>query len=394
MTCSSLRAFSGTYRENPPEETWERVRPHLLEHGITRVADVTDLDILGIPVFVATRPSAMTVTCSQGKGVSTILARVSAVMENLETAVAEQYVPAGMPWASFDDVNPSYTPGDLSVGWPSALSRTTKLRWCAARGMLDDAEVLVPHAVVSLHQESAEAWYPTLFARASNGLASGNSLAEAALHSLWELIERECVLRFSRTAVADRTYIDPGSVTDPMCGALIDTMLSAGFRLEIVDASSGSWPVFAVYLHNGDMTDVFGGAGAHADPAIALSRALTEAAQSRLAVISGLRDDIPPDTYRVRKVLVAAVFADDARLRAWDDVLTFEPAIDVSLGAAAQLSELAQSVARCTGHQPMLTDLSPAHRDFHVSRVVSPGLRHDSRGKFARPSAAPAAGPP
>lgn len=380
-----MRCFGGTYRETDPADTWARVQPRLAEYGITRVADVTDLDVLGIPVFVATRPSAMTVTCSQGKGVSKLLARVSAVMENLETAVGEAYLPPGMPRASFADVNPGYGLSSLSLGWPSALSSATKLRWCTARGMLDRSEVLVPHAVVSLHQDSREPWHPTLFARASNGLASGNTLAEAALHGLWELVERECVMRFSSTPVASRTYIDPHSVTDSTCAALVDTMSSAGFRLEIVDASSGSWPVFAVYLHNGDMTDVFGGAGAHADPSVALARALTEAAQSRLSVISGLRDDIPPDTYRTQRIFVRSEFADAARLRPWGAMLGIRPAVDLSLGAEAQLSRLAEGIAQATGHQPLLCDLSPSHGDFHVCRVISPGLRHDSLGKFARP---------
>ncbi|WP_174505167.1 YcaO-like family protein, partial [Streptacidiphilus carbonis] len=262
-----MKSFGGTYREHTPGQTWQRVRPHLPEYGITRVADVTDLDVIGIPVFAATRPSAMTVTCSQGKGITKELARVSAVMENLETAVAEQYRPQGMPWASFEEVAPAFAPEDLSLGRPSALTRRTKLAWCPAVGVLDRSAALVPHAVVSLHQESTAPWYPALFARASNGLASGNSLAEAALHGLWELVERECTLRFSRTPQAERHYIDPHSVTDPVCGQLIDTVLSAGFHLEIVDASVGAFPVFAVYLYNSDMADVFGGGGAPADPA-------------------------------------------------------------------------------------------------------------------------------
>ncbi len=137
------------------------------------------------------------------------------------------------------------------------------------------------------------------------------------------------------------------------------------------------------------MADVFGGGGAHADPAVALSRALTEAVQSRLSTISGLRDDIPADTYRERRVLIDLDLVPEARLRDWSEAAAREPAVDVSAGAAEQLDQLAWLVADMTGHQPLITDLSPAHGDFHVCRVIGPGLRHDSQGKFARPAAAP-----
>ncbi|MDQ2873315.1 MAG: YcaO-like family protein [Actinomycetota bacterium] len=384
-----MKSLGGTYRECAPEQTWHRIQPYLAEYGITRVADVTDLDVIGIPVFAAMRPTAMTLTCSQGKGITRELARVSAVMENLETAVAEEYRPERMPWASFAEIAPSYGTKDLSLGWPSALTEHTKLAWCDAVGILDRSAALVPHAVVSMYQESAAPWYPALFARASNGLASGNTLAEAALHALWELVERECTLRLSRTPLADRRYLDPWSVTDSVCAQLIEAILAADFQLEIIDASSGPWPVFAVYVYNSDMADVFGGGGAHADPAVALSRALTEAVQSRLSTISGLRDDIPSDTYRERRVLVDLNVVTDARLHNWDEIAGREPHVDASLSALEQLQQLAVQVAAVTGHQPLLADLSPAHGDFHVCRVIGPGLRHDSRGKFARPVSLP-----
>jgi ribosomal protein S12 methylthiotransferase accessory factor len=381
-----MRSFGGTYRELPPARTWQRVQPHMAEYGITRVADLTDLDVIGNPVFAATRPTAQTVTCSQGKGITKELARISAVMENLETAVAERYLPPDMPWASFDEIAPGYAPEDLSLHRPTALTRRTRLHWCPAAGILDGSPRLLPHPVVSLHQDPVTRWFPALFARASNGLASGNSPAEAALHGLWELVERECTVRFSRTAIARRRYIDPRTVTDPLCARVIDAVLAADCRLEIIDASHGPWPVFAVYLYNSDMADVFGGGGAHADPAVALSRALTEAVQSRLGIISGLRDDIPADSYRERRVLIDLEAA-GAPLRPWSEAAAREPVVDVGLDAAGQLRQLATTVLELTGHQPLVTDLSPEHGDFSVCRVVGPGLRHDSRGRFARPAA-------
>jgi ribosomal protein S12 methylthiotransferase accessory factor len=306
-------------------------------------------------------------------------------MENLETAIAEQFAPQDMVRASFRTVAPDFLPTELSLGFPSALTRDTELDWCPARGVLDGANALVPYLVVSLWQATTRSWFPVLFARASNGLASGNSLAEAGLHALWELVERDCVARFSAVPLDERRYIEPGSVTDPLCRWLISRMQGDGFHLEIVDASFGVWPTFAVYLYSDDMADVFGGAGAHGDAAVALTRALTEAAQSRVSVISGLRDDIPDDTYRVRRRHVELVRSPRTTLDTWSSVVhEHSRRFDRSAGAAGQLRQLAASVANHTGHQPLLVDLSPKHAGFSVCRMIAPRLRHVSRTKFSR----------
>ena len=57
------------------------------------------------------------------------------------------------------------------------------------------------------------------------------------------------------------------------------------------------------------------GGGCHPDRGIALSRALTEAAQSRLTLIAGSRDDCPPGHYRELRRL-EAITAHLARLGA------------------------------------------------------------------------------
>jgi ribosomal protein S12 methylthiotransferase accessory factor YcaO len=57
MTAPLTKGFaSGTHRLVAPEVTLERIAPHLLRFGITRCADITGLDRIGIPVYVAVRP--------------------------------------------------------------------------------------------------------------------------------------------------------------------------------------------------------------------------------------------------------------------------------------------------------------------------------------------------
>src|SRR4051812_23015637 len=76
---------NGTHRVVSPDETWQALRPLLEPAGITRVADLTWLDELGIPTVQAVRPASVTLSVSQGKASTYRAAQVSAVMESIET---------------------------------------------------------------------------------------------------------------------------------------------------------------------------------------------------------------------------------------------------------------------------------------------------------------------
>lgn len=59
-----------TQRAVAPEETLSRVEPKAAESGITRIADITNLDRIGIPVFSCMRPTALegAISVYNGKG--------------------------------------------------------------------------------------------------------------------------------------------------------------------------------------------------------------------------------------------------------------------------------------------------------------------------------------
>src|SRR5204862_1033387 len=80
----------GTRRAVSPIETLRRIRPRLRAAGITRLADVTGLDWIGVPVYQAIRPNSRTLSASQGKGLTPAQAKVSALMESLELFHAEE----------------------------------------------------------------------------------------------------------------------------------------------------------------------------------------------------------------------------------------------------------------------------------------------------------------
>ena len=67
-----------TQRAVPLKETLERIEPKVPVAGITRVADITDLDRIGIPVFSCIRPTADdgAITVYNGKGATVEESRI------------------------------------------------------------------------------------------------------------------------------------------------------------------------------------------------------------------------------------------------------------------------------------------------------------------------------
>ena len=82
----------GTDRVVDPEVTLQRARSVMAVAGITRVATITGLDRIGIPVVTACRPNARSISVSQGKGITLAAAKASAVMEAIECFHAENLI--------------------------------------------------------------------------------------------------------------------------------------------------------------------------------------------------------------------------------------------------------------------------------------------------------------
>src|SRR5207244_5110666 len=81
---------SGTHRTIVPEETLRKVRPLMPVMGITRIANVTGLDCIGIPVVMVCRPNSRALAVAQGKGLDLDAAKASGLMESVEAYHAER----------------------------------------------------------------------------------------------------------------------------------------------------------------------------------------------------------------------------------------------------------------------------------------------------------------
>jgi putative methanogenesis marker protein 1 len=279
-----------------PSTTLRRVEPLCKIAGVTRVADITGLDRVGIPVFSSIRPNAESgaITVYNGKGASTEQAKVSAIMEALERYSGEvrgdSIVRKGIEdmLASENAIDPRSLILPQST---ASLVMQRNVGWVKGFDLMEREDVFVPASAV-FHPYDSRLDLP-LFRTNTNGLASGNTMEEAVVHALCEVVERDAwsICEAKRRPVAD---IEP-----PTDDALIQSMLqrftSQGIEVHLKDLTSDvGLPTFAAAADDVRLQDpalLCLGMGTHLSPRITVIRALTEVAQSRLTQIHGARED-------------------------------------------------------------------------------------------------------
>ncbi|MCV2891229.1 YcaO-like family protein [Ruegeria aquimaris] len=301
--------LSGTHRTVDPTATWARIKPLFPDIGITRVADVTGLDCIGIPVCNAIRPNARSLSVSQGKGVGLPQARVSAAMEAIELFHAER-TRGDVVRASFTHLGHGNAtdPRDLSLlrsetqGLPN-----TPIHWVQGHDLISGRPVRVPRDLVSCDLRH-DAPTDGIFLTSSNGLGAGNTREEAILHALCEVVERDATCLHQAASArfgGEPALVDPDTIDDPLCLWLMERITQAEIDLHVwvqfSDLQVSSFGCAISDRHGGKFPGApigtFQGYGCHPDRGIALSRAITEAVQSRLTYIAGARDDLFRDDY-------------------------------------------------------------------------------------------------
>lgn len=372
----------GTHRVRSFVETWDSLRPNLAPAGITRVANVTGLDDIGIPVMMVCRPNARTVAVSQGKGLSPDAARISGVLEAIEIFHAEELEPTSEPAtatamaqeASILDL--SALPLQTPESW---VDRERRIAWIDGIDLVSGEHRAIPYECVQMGRVAPSV---RMFASTSSGLASGNTHMEAVSHAVCELVERHAAVTWHElpTAVRRTTGVDLGTVEDLSCRTLIDHFAQAGVAVGVWEITSEiAIPAFACYIaqrftRHARWPRPAAGFGCHPSRDVALARALTEAAQSRLTHISGARDDMTEDQYRdaSRPAFTRAVldFIDQSSLRDFADAPTWDSS---TLGADVEweLAQLTQASVR----EVVVVDLTRSDFCIPVVRVAIPCLR-------------------
>ena len=292
----------GTHRSVDPRETLDRIGPHLASMGITRIANITGLDRIGIPVALACRPNSRSLSVSQGKGATLDAAKASAAMESIELYHAEN-IRLPLRLSTFEDLRSTervVEVGALPLAKDGLFHKYRRLLWIEGHDLLHDENMWVPFEMVSTDFTLPFPEGYGCFPPNSNGLASGNSLTEAISHGLCEVIERDAITLWSLHSAEERsqTEVDVTTVTDDLCCELLEKFAKAKVAVRVWDVTSDiGLACFRCLIaeSNQDLTH-FGysgrGFGCHPSSGVALSRALTEAAQARLTYIAGSRDDV------------------------------------------------------------------------------------------------------
>jgi ribosomal protein S12 methylthiotransferase accessory factor len=283
-----------THRVKTPEATLQDVKGLVGCAGITRVAEITGLDRLGIPVFTAMRPRAASgaVTVYNGKGFTPQEAEVSAIMEAVERFSAE-YNGSDLVACSFWRLKDSFKvldPSMLIVPWQRHYSEGDELEWAKGVSLTRGGEVLVPAEAVFHPYARAN----QLFRTNTNGLAAGNVMEEAVLHALMELVERDAWSLFEVDPARSRDLELAGCSCEPLKKAL-QMLDAASIKISLKDISSDVGITTIAAALDDEVTKdpalLSLGVGTHLMPEIAALRALTEAVQSRLTTIHGTRED-------------------------------------------------------------------------------------------------------
>jgi ribosomal protein S12 methylthiotransferase accessory factor len=278
--------------------------PHLPAMGITRIADVTGLDYIGIPVCMAVMPNSRSVSVSQGKGVTLELAKASAAMESIETYHAEN-IDLPVIRASYNELRAQKQtvadPSRLLFSQPDIYHPGLELFWIKGIELINEQEIWVPHDAVSI-----DFVRPTEggFLKNSNGLASGNHLMEALSHAICEVVERDAIVHFHLGFNNNAMPVNLQSVDSAACQHVFSLIHDAGLIIIVLNITHEiGIPTFICYLidpspaNQSSQSKVNIGYGTHLSREIALLRAVTEAVQSRLTIIAGSRDDIKKAYY-------------------------------------------------------------------------------------------------
>jgi len=366
-----------------PERTLERLLPVRAQVGVTRVAVVTGLDTVGIPVVMVCRPNGRSLSVSQGKGVDLVSAKVSGIMEAVEAWHAE-HVLLPLRLATYRElaaVAPVVDVEQLPRPARSRFHPDLSILWAEGTDVFSGGRLWVPYESVHLDYRVTGPQGTGCFLANGTGLAAGNHVLEAVSHALCEVVERDAFALWDERPPEDREarQVDLDGVTDPGCRRLLDAFAQAGVGVLASDLTTDvGLPVFSVTVVNREPDPLRRfpaamGGGCHPDRAVALSRALTEAAQARLTLIAGTRDDFTPGYYRQLKDpdMLATHLArlGAAATRSFADV-AHVPAATLDEDVTNELDRLKAVGVR----QAVLVDLTRPELGIPVVRMVVPGL--------------------
>lgn len=314
---------------------------------------------------VAVGPHEHTLTGTghgSGKGLTQQAALVSAVMEALERYSAAEGVGNNWPGGYVTDLSltqktlaelrrdglAALDPNQCNLEYPY---ENQPLHW--VRGEVKngsgESEIMVPAQIVF---EGSNLDEVEVFAASSNGLASGNTLAEAKLHALLEVIERDG--DYSMYYQPTRTFAL--SAEDKAVGPIIQAYGAKGLNVQLLDLTTEfGVPTYRAFIHLRDQ--ILSGSGAHLDGRIAAFRAICELNTKAFIYEKHNRSLTPA-----------------ARQQADVRTMPFETLPSFSTMNVEEDLALAERLMIANGLPVVYVDLTRADLQIPVVRAIVPGL--------------------
>ena len=325
---------NGTSRIKPAHETLSNVMPISKKIGVTRLADITDMDVLRIPNYSAVVPGTEDyIWVYSGKGPTKRHAMASALMESIERYSS---LPSG--WlgkfvrSSYSELSKTHKvlhPDEIVEPMRFVYHTDMMMDWLPGYDLVSGEEIMVPASIALFRYTSSPPAINPFSYFHTNGLASGNVMEEAVCHALCEVIERDAmsladlrasaipfhILRtivhslnaaaFSVSHILTDKFVDDPSIFPDVdiseidfepVKTLVEKFRQAGISLMVKDITSDiGIPTFnasSVEWISHDYGYLAEGHGTHPDARIAVLRAITEVSQTRAANIQGARDDL------------------------------------------------------------------------------------------------------
>jgi YcaO-like protein with predicted kinase domain len=365
------------------EDTWKIIEPHLRRSGVTRLANHTGLDRVGIPVVNAIRPNLEGYSVAHGKGMTLEAAKLSAAMESLEryygtTTEFPVFI------ATYNELKQSYTviPEEkLALSKCSFFHADLPLKWTLGWDIVNQEEIPVPLELAAL----LIAMPPErllLFQISSNGLGAGTNFLEAVTQALLEVIERDAVTCSTLAAQAINSgnplhKISLGTIPYPQVQELIQQIERVGILVTLFDNTVDTKvPAYNCYLfdtvniHYG-MTH---GMGASLDPCTAMIRAITEAVQARSVFHAGVRDIFFHDQYAIYKAVNSEPYTSYVKKSDQEELDVSELRSEATATFEGDIAACLEKLRNVGLEQVIVFELTEPESDLVVVKVVVPGL--------------------
>ena len=404
----------GIERVVPAATTIKRVAQAADALGVTRLADITGLDRVGIPVYSSVVPKSRdTLSVYNGKGLRPIDAQAGALMEAIERQTALNARPPFME-GSFLELSKTHQvldPKHINQKLADDYSEERPYSWIEGLDIVSGESWWVPAKLAGYLWDDVP--HPSCFEmNDTTGIASGNCRQEAICHALCELAERDAwtmaelgahqlprqrrslarghkakdgpddLEMFPCIEIGSNELLDRFHVAD-----LFPIVRDITSELQIPTVFASVWDE-----HIAGFPMAHSGMGSHPNVNVALRRALTELAQSRCVDIQGVREDIAPpgveaDFFSLHTRRITAIDRDTWYLGPSKSKRPFESIASNEFDSLeGDLAFLMDRFAACGLNRIIVVEFTAADVPYSVVRVIVPGIElwATDRGRLGR----------